>query len=210
MNSSSSISSHDRILFSAKSLFARKGYENTSTVAIARQAGTSESQLMKHFGSKQGLLAAILDLGWAGIMERVRTVQVNSPSLADKLVAMLETLIVELEHDPELKTLMTLEGRRIRKDKADVCLSQGFLHFSVALEDVMNEMKKAGDLRPGVDVRTMRAAFMGMVDGMILDELACTRSGSSLQSHSAETKRLLEAVISGLTREQFRETRIAG
>ena len=43
------VSSHDRILMSAKHLFARNGYENTSTVAIAREAGTSESQLYETF-----------------------------------------------------------------------------------------------------------------------------------------------------------------
>jgi len=56
-----SASSHDRILMAAKQLFASRGYENTSTVAIARLAGTSESQLMKHFGSKEGLLEEIFD-----------------------------------------------------------------------------------------------------------------------------------------------------
>ena len=61
MKTTSALSSHDRILLAAKRLFAKDGYENTSTVAIAREAGTSESQLMKHFGSKQGLLVAIFD-----------------------------------------------------------------------------------------------------------------------------------------------------
>src|SRR6202044_1941810 len=82
------VSSHDRILLSAKRLFARNGYENTSTVAIAREAGSSESQLMKHFGSKQGLLAAILDYGWGKIIKRVEASQANG-SLADRLVAAL-------------------------------------------------------------------------------------------------------------------------
>ena len=72
MKTTAELSSHDRILRAAKLLFAENGYENTSTVAIARSAGTSESQLMKHFGSKQGLLIAILDLGWNGIIERIR------------------------------------------------------------------------------------------------------------------------------------------
>jgi hypothetical protein len=35
----------DRLLLAAKELFARNGYEQTSTAAIARRAGTSESQL---------------------------------------------------------------------------------------------------------------------------------------------------------------------
>ena len=66
------LSSHDRILMAGKHLFARNGYENTSTVAISREAGTSESQMMKHFGSKQGLLVAIFDRGWVTIAERVQ------------------------------------------------------------------------------------------------------------------------------------------
>src|SRR6516165_5785857 len=81
-------SSRERILSAAKQLFARNGYENTSTVAIARDAGTSESQLMKHFGSKQGLLMAILDRGWNATIERIK-VTAPSNSSADRLVAML-------------------------------------------------------------------------------------------------------------------------
>src|SRR5208337_5563796 len=98
------LSSHDRILLAAKQLFARNGYENASTVAIARQAGTSESQLMKHFGSKQGLLSAILDRGWAAILQRVESLRGNA-SPADKLLAMLDAIVVELENDQELKEL---------------------------------------------------------------------------------------------------------
>ena len=78
MKMSGELSSHDRILRAAKRLFAQNGYENTSTVAIAREAGTSESQLMKHFGSKRGLLAVILDRGWNSIMARVQIVPVNA------------------------------------------------------------------------------------------------------------------------------------
>ncbi|HET9698335.1 MAG TPA: helix-turn-helix domain-containing protein, partial [Terriglobales bacterium] len=63
------LSSHDRILAAAKRLFASQGYEATSTMAIARLAGTSESQMMKHFGSKEGLLEAILDAGWQSMSQ---------------------------------------------------------------------------------------------------------------------------------------------
>src|SRR3974390_1954383 len=106
------LSSHDRILRSAKHLFSETGYENTSTVSIAREAGTSESQLMKHFGSKQGLLTAILDRGWARIVERVKaTNHANSP--ADRLVSMLAAATIEFENDPQLRVLAALEARRV-------------------------------------------------------------------------------------------------
>ena len=49
----------ERILHAAKILFAVSGFENTSTISIARQSQTSESQIIKHFGTTEGLLEAI-------------------------------------------------------------------------------------------------------------------------------------------------------
>src|SRR5271167_3515479 len=118
MKTTAELSSHDRILRAAKRLFAQNGYENTSTVAIARDAGTSESQLMKHFGSKQGLLVAIFDRGWASMNERIKAIPDGSP--ADRLLAVFEAITIELENDPEQKTLTMLEARRVRKDSNSV------------------------------------------------------------------------------------------
>jgi len=46
-------SSRDRLLAAALSLIAQQGYAQTSTAQVARKAGTSESQLIKHFSSKE-------------------------------------------------------------------------------------------------------------------------------------------------------------
>jgi AcrR family transcriptional regulator len=48
-----------RILDAALTLFAEGGYEATSTSSIAKLAGVSEGTVFHHFGSKQGLLAAV-------------------------------------------------------------------------------------------------------------------------------------------------------
>src|SRR5580698_1823157 len=133
-------SSRDRILFAGKRLFARNGYENTSTVAIAREAGTSESQLMKHFGSKQGLLAAIFDRGWATIIERVQATQ-HAGAPSERLLGMLEAMVIEFENDSDLKELMMLESRRVRKDNRDVLVSQGFCQFGGVVDGLLVEMK---------------------------------------------------------------------
>src|SRR6476660_9319640 len=101
-------SSRERILMSAKQLFASRGYENTSTVAIARLAGTSESQLMKHFGSKDGLLECIFDSGWENLSASIAELQsIASPD--NKLHALLDATLAGLERDIELKQLMLLE-----------------------------------------------------------------------------------------------------
>lgn len=169
------VSSHDRILQSAKRLFARNGYENTSTVAIARDAGTSESQLMKHFGSKQGLLAAIFDCGWASIAERVQNSQ-GTASPADRLFGVLQAMVVELESDADLKELISLEARRVRKDNRDVLVGQGFRHFAAVVDRLLGEMQSQGQIRSDLKLDAVRAAFIGLTEGLVRDQVVARRS----------------------------------
>src|SRR5262249_320630 len=60
----STSTSRSRLLAAGKELFARHGYEQASTAAIARLAGTSESQLVRYFDGKAGLLQAIFNESW--------------------------------------------------------------------------------------------------------------------------------------------------
>ena len=49
-----------RIIEVAISLFAEKGYSNTSTSEIAKQAGVAEGTIFKHYGTKENLLLSIM------------------------------------------------------------------------------------------------------------------------------------------------------
>jgi len=129
------VSTHQRILQAAKKLFASRGYEHTSTSAIARQAGTSESQLMKHFGSKAGLLEAIFNEGWLQIKEEARVASQDLPTPTDKLSAIAGCVLRHLESDTDLKLLMLLEGRRIRREGPIVALTEGFIGFVGLLDE---------------------------------------------------------------------------
>ena len=52
-----------KILYSALDLFAKEGFNATSTSKVAKQAGVSEGLIFKHFENKSGLLQAVLDEG---------------------------------------------------------------------------------------------------------------------------------------------------
>ncbi len=61
---SSQQSTRQRLLTTAKDLFARQGITQTTTRQIAEEAGVNEVTLFRHFRTKQGLLlAAFADLG---------------------------------------------------------------------------------------------------------------------------------------------------
>ncbi len=198
------LSSHDRILMSAKRLFAHNGYENTSTVAIAREAGTSESQLMKHFGSKRGLLAVILDRGWTGITARVHMAQ-SIPSPADRLFCVLEAVVIELDNDSDMKNLMVLEAGRVRKDNRDVIVSQGFHHFAEAVHAILSEMRDRGQIRSDLNLEAVRSAFIGMTEGLLRDQVLGQRSEFRANYSSEDLKKVLGTLISAFAGEALRQ-----
>jgi AcrR family transcriptional regulator len=200
-------SSHDRILFAGKRLFARNGYENTSTVAIAREAGTSESQLMKHFGSKQGLLAAVLDHGWAKIVRRVDASQ-NAASAAGRLIAALEAVVIELENDSELKELITLEGCRVRKDNHDVRMSGGYLQFSELIGSLLNQMRSQGQVRADINLDALRAGLIGMTEGLLRSKVVAGRSESSVDYSFDDMRKVLEAIAPAMGSEDEQRLRV--
>ena len=122
-------SSRERIREAAKDLFADSGYELTSTAAICRLASTSESQLIKHFGNKQGLLEAIFQYAWEQINPAVRLATESISSGRQKFQVMMEMVLNFLGKDEQLRKLFLLEGRRIRNDGKHVVLVPGFLEF---------------------------------------------------------------------------------
>jgi len=193
------ISSRDRISLAAKELFAKNGYENTSTVAIARQAGTSESQLMKHFGSKQGLLFAILDQGWTAILRRAYSLTSAPHRSPQSLIDVLESYIVELEQDSAMKSLMVMESRRARRDDAGSTSSgEGSQQFGSLIESVLRDLKNQGALRQDLNLTATRAALFGMLEGLLFEEVLNIRNQRASLYTPDGVRRVVEAFVSSL------------
>ncbi len=191
------VSSHDRILRAAKQLFAERGYENTSTVNIARLAGTSESQLMKHFGSKEGLLEAIFESGWEQMSFYFRAIhELHSP--VEKLLALLDLVMKSLDRDPDLKQLMLLEGRRVRREGHLVLMTRGYLQFVQVVDGILTEMQRNHTLREDLEPQAVRSALMGMFEGMMRDQVLAKRVGYPAQFSPEELRKIFHAVVGAI------------
>ncbi len=170
------VSSRERIREAAKALFAKDGYENTTTAAICRLAGTSQSQIIKHFTDKQGLLEAIFEYAWEQINPAIRlaTEKISSPT--QKLKTVIDILLSFLEKDPELRTIFLLEGRRLRGDGHIVVLVPGFLEFVKTVDGILKEMAAQGELSPQVHPQAIRSALIGAFEGLLRDKMLARSS----------------------------------
>ena len=132
---------------------------------------------MKHFGSKAGLLEAIFIEGWSEITEEARVAIEPLRAPMDRLQAITRCVLDHLEHDPELKLLLLLEGRRIRKEGQMVALTEGFMSFVRLVDGVLQELVDAHMLRPNLNPQAIRSALMGMLEGMLRDRFLADRLG---------------------------------
>ena len=166
-----------RLLAAGKTLFARLGYEQASTSAIAREAGTSESQLVRHFDGKRGLLGAIFDESWRSLNLRIDETIDASKDAASSLEAVLGTIIGAFARDAELAYLFLFEGRRIHAGERDIVMSAGYFEFVGRLQRLVRRAKGEGVVAKELDSNAFCSALIGAAEGMIRDRLIAQRAG---------------------------------
>ncbi len=62
-----------RILKAARKLFARRGYDGTTTKDLAQEAGVAEGTIFRHFENKKAILVEVVTQGWIEILTDLLT-----------------------------------------------------------------------------------------------------------------------------------------
>ncbi len=190
--------SRERIREAAKVLFAERGYELSSTATICRLAGTSESQLIKHFGSKQGVLEAVFQYAWEQINPAVRLATESISSARQKFQVLIDMVLTFLSKDEQLRKLFLLEGRRIRNDGKQVVLVPGFLEFVKIVDGILQELADQGEL--AVPPQGLRSAMMGAIEGMLRDKILARSMGFPADFSDADIRSLCFAFFNASLR----------
>jgi AcrR family transcriptional regulator len=203
------LSSRERSREAAKSLFSQKGYESTSLSEIARLAGTSESQIVHHFGSKAGLLRAVFEDAWEQINRAVRLAIAKSPSSLDKLKRSFNIVLASLEKDAALGTLLLLEGvPRFRRGQHMIVLTQGYQEFIETLDGILKEIADRGELAEQIVPEAFRSGIIGLVEGMLRHQLLARISGFPASYSEADIWTLVSTLLSACLRSEHQKPRI--
>ncbi|WP_201981970.1 TetR/AcrR family transcriptional regulator [Hymenobacter rubidus] len=91
------MTSHSKIEQSALRLFGERGYDDTSTLLISRNAGVSEALLFKYFLSKEKLFEYLIKQGFQRIVEANRGIltEKNPRVLIENIIDLPYKLVQE-------------------------------------------------------------------------------------------------------------------
>lgn len=124
--------SRQRIREVASELMAERGYVGTSVSAIAKRSRLPASSLYWHFGSKQGLLAAVAAEGGSQWLDLIPDWADLTGSTLERLDKMLREIARQLSGRRDLiKLLLTLYIERDRIDQASVRTIRGVRRAAV-------------------------------------------------------------------------------
>jgi AcrR family transcriptional regulator len=190
--------SRSRLLHAGKTLFSRNGYEQTSTAAIARESGSSESQLIRYFGGKSGLLEAIFNEAWMSLNDSVRLHIEQAEHGRDAILRILSLMIEAFARDHDIAFLFLFEGRRLRNNSREVLLSQGFVQFTSVVHQLIQKGQADGSFRKDVDAKVLCSAMLGCAEGMVRDWVMSERAKEQHPYTDDALKTAFAAMVNGL------------
>jgi len=179
-NNSKNISkehTRDRIINSAKRLFAEQGYQKTTIVDISRQAGLSEAALYDYFQGKEDLLQMIPDLWVSELLRDLDEQLFGIKGAVNKMRKYLWWYMRRVEQSPLDAKIVYL----FLKTNANFLNTEVYSNVKKLyshLVDIFEEGRKTGEMKPDLNPRVARDIFVGTMDHIISRWLLKDRSYS--------------------------------
>jgi AcrR family transcriptional regulator len=175
-----------RILQAASDLLAQSADVDASTRAICDAAGVTPPTLYHHFGDKEGLLAAVVDFGWASFLETKRTVAaVVHENVADDIRAGWDNHLEFAHENPNFYKLMWSSA--VAANSVALREAYQLLHERLELGAARGQLR----VSPETAARTVMAAVTGAALSLI--------SQPDLFGDDTFATQLREAMIASIT-----------
>jgi TetR/AcrR family fatty acid metabolism transcriptional regulator len=171
----------DRIINSAKKLFADQGFQKTTVVDISKQAGLSEAALYEYFQGKEDLLLAIPHLWVSELIKDLEDQLFGVKGAFNRLRKYLWWNMRRIEQAPLDAKIVYL----FLKTNANFMNTEVYSNvktlYSYLLE-IFEEGRKTGEMKQSLNPFLARDIFIGTMDHIVTRWLLKDRSYSLFEN----------------------------
>jgi len=167
----------ERLVDSARRLFAESGYQKTTVMDIARDAQLSEAALYEYFKGKEDLLLAIPDLWVSELLADMEDQLFGIEGAFNKLRKYIWWTLRRIEESPlDAKIVYLFLKTNASFMETDVYLNVKSLY--ARLIDILEEGRASGEMDPDMDPYIARSIVIGTIDYVVIRWLLNERSYS--------------------------------
>ncbi len=184
-----------RILAAAQRLFARQGFEKTTTRQLAEAAGIAEGTLFRHFENKKAILVAVVTQGWSELLTDLLT-QLSEMGSYRAVAQLMRDRMLTLHKQSDLMRVCFMEAQ-FHPDLRDRIQSEIINKMTSVVEAFIQTGVERGtyrDLNPKVVARVFLGMFM--IAGFSQDTLMDEQPSPAFQKEMAET--LADIFLNGI------------
>jgi AcrR family transcriptional regulator len=158
----------EQILDAAAEIFAKRGYRNTSTAAIAAAVGVGEPTLYRYFPSKRALYLAVLDRSADAQIAVWRKIAESSPTPMEGLRAAGRWYFLQMVEKPQPLLLRARAIIESVDEEVAKHVRERFLATFEFIKGLYDRAQASGVIDPRADTASYAWLFMGV--GALLDQ----------------------------------------
>lgn len=184
-----------RILEAAQRLFARQGFEKTTTRQLAEAAEIAEGTLFRHFENKKAILVAVVTQGWSEMLTDLLT-HLSEMGSYRSIAKLMRERMLTLPKQADLMRVCFMEAQ-FHPELRDRIQAEIISKMTSVVEAFIQTGIERGtyrDLNPQVVARVFLGMFM--IAGFSQDTLMDEDPSPGFQREMAET--LADIFLNGI------------
>jgi AcrR family transcriptional regulator len=189
------IETQKRILQAAQRLFARRGYDGTTTRDLAQAAGVAEGTLFRHFENKKAILIEVATQGWIEILTDLLT-ELSEMGSYKAIAQVMRRRMLNLHQNADMLRVCFMEAQ-FHPDLRDRIQSDVIAKMTDVAEAFFQTAMDRGIYRP-MNPRIVAQVFLGMftIAGFSRDTVMA--EGSSPQAMQEMAEGLADIFLNGV------------
>jgi len=157
------------LLEGARRLLARSGYASITLDAVAREAGETKSLIRYHFGSKQGLLVALVDWLMHEYTDQQRRLVGSARDSEDRLHSLAESLIQMVHDGTSYRLFFDLMSNLVQDPEMRPRAAGLLMMWRNLTASVLQPSQSQGVPK---EIMTLSSMTLALTDGLALQLLA--------------------------------------
>ena len=158
----------EQILEAALNLIAAHGVRQLSMAALARRVGLVPSALYRHFGSKQEILQAAVQMIGQKARENLKAVRDLTPNSLDRLQLLLTGIIKMIRELQAMPRIIFSEGMSTDHPEEKRQAYEMLKGVLKRIEDIIREGQERGEIRTDLDAKSLAVMFWGMIPASVI------------------------------------------
>jgi AcrR family transcriptional regulator len=148
-----------RILKAALRLFARRGYDGTTTRDLAEAADVAEGTLFRYFSTKKAILVEVVSQGWVELLTDLLT-ELSEMGSYQAIAQVMRRRMLHLHQNADLLRVCFMEAQ-FHPDLRDRIQSEVIVKMTDVAEAFFQTAMEQGIYRP-MNPKTVARVFLGM------------------------------------------------